>query len=146
MRRVTSNGFGFTMIELMVAVALISITIAMAMTGWIFAMRGERRNSAQAELDIQVRTAIERLRAECEREGRGKHFAELKAFLTAGKGALSHAAAGKALGLEEGAVRVAVHRLRKRYRELLRDEIARTLANPARADDELRALFSAFSA
>ena len=88
---------------------------------------------------------IERLRAECEAEGRGKQFAELKIFLTAGKGELSHADAAKALGMDEGAVRVAVHRLRKRYRQLLRDEIAQTLADSADVDEEMRALFGAFA-
>lgn len=89
---------------------------------------------------------IERLRAECDAEGRGKQFAELKAFLTAGKGALSHADVARNLGMEETAVRVAVHRLRKRYRQLLRDEIAQTLADPAQVDEEMRALFGAFRA
>jgi RNA polymerase sigma-70 factor (ECF subfamily) len=88
---------------------------------------------------------VERLRAECESEGRGKQFAELKVFLTVGRGALSHAAAGEALGLDEGAVRVAVHRLRKRYRQLLRDAIAQTLADPAQVEEEMRTLFGAFS-
>ena len=88
---------------------------------------------------------IERLRAECEADGRATQFERLKVFLTAGKGTMSHAEAGKALGLEEGAVRVAVHRLRKRYRQLLRDEIAQTLADPTQVDEEMRALFGAFS-
>jgi RNA polymerase sigma-70 factor (ECF subfamily) len=88
---------------------------------------------------------IERLRTECEAEGRGRQFAELKAFLTAGRGALSHAAAGQALGIEAGAARVAVHRLRKRYRQLLRDEIAQTLADPAQVDEEMSTLFGAFT-
>jgi RNA polymerase sigma-70 factor (ECF subfamily) len=89
---------------------------------------------------------IERLQAECELDGRGKQFAELKIFLTAGKGELSHADAAKALDMDEGAVRVAVHRLRKRYRQLLRDEIAQTLADSGDVDEEMRALFGAFSA
>jgi RNA polymerase sigma factor (sigma-70 family) len=88
---------------------------------------------------------IERLQAECAADGRGKQFAQLKVFLTAGKGSLSHADAANALGLDEGAVRVAVHRLRKRYRQLLRDEIAQTLADPAQVDEEMQALFGAFS-
>ena len=88
---------------------------------------------------------IERLRAECEADGRGKQFAELKIFLTTGKGERSYADAARALGLDEGAVRVAVHRLRKRYRQLLRDEIAQTLADAANVDEEMRALFGAFS-
>jgi RNA polymerase sigma-70 factor (ECF subfamily) len=89
---------------------------------------------------------IERLKAECEAAGRGKQFAELKVFLTVGKGALSHAEAARKLGMDETAVRVAVHRLRKRYRQLLRDEIAQTLADATDVDEEMRALFGAFSA
>jgi RNA polymerase sigma-70 factor (ECF subfamily) len=50
----------------------------------------------------------------------------------------------RALGMEQTAVRVAVHRLRKRYHQLLRAEIANTLADPAQVEVELRALFSAF--
>jgi len=89
---------------------------------------------------------IERLQAECEAEGRAMQFAELKTFLTAGKGALPYAGAARALGMDEGAVRVAVHRLRKRYRQLLRDEIAQTLSDPAQVGEEMRALFGAFAA
>jgi RNA polymerase sigma-70 factor (ECF subfamily) len=88
---------------------------------------------------------IERLQTECEAEGRARQFAELKIFLTAGKGTLTHAAAAQALGMDEVAVRVAVHRLRKRYRQLLRDEIAQTLADAADVDEEMRALFGAFA-
>jgi RNA polymerase sigma factor (sigma-70 family) len=88
---------------------------------------------------------IERLAAECAAEGRGQQFAELKIFLTAGKGELSHADAARKLGMDETAVRVAVHRLRKRYRQLLRDEIAQTLADDAAVDEEIRALFGAFA-
>jgi RNA polymerase sigma-70 factor (ECF subfamily) len=89
---------------------------------------------------------IERLSAESAAAGRGRQFAELKRFLTAGKDELSHAHAAAALGLSAGAVRVAVHRLRKRYRQLLREEIAQTLADPAQVDEEMRALFGAFGA
>ena len=89
---------------------------------------------------------IDRLQAECAVDGHGEQFAELKVFLTAGKGELSHADAARKLGMEETAVRVAVHRLRKRYRQLLRDEIIQTLADAADVDEEMRALFGAFSA
>jgi len=88
---------------------------------------------------------IERLERECAVDGRSRQFEELKIFLTAGKGALPHAAAAQALGMDEGAVRVAVHRLRKRYRELLREEIAQTLTDSMEVDEELRALFGAFA-
>jgi len=88
---------------------------------------------------------IERLQAECAAEGKTQLFAQLKIFLTVGKGEQSHAEAARELGMEETAVRVAVHRLRKRYRQLLRDEIAQTLANAADVDEEMRALFGAFA-
>ncbi|HEY4983865.1 MAG TPA: RNA polymerase sigma factor, partial [Verrucomicrobiae bacterium] len=88
---------------------------------------------------------IERLRAECETGGKSKQFEQLKIFLTAGKGALSHADAAKSLGMDESTVRVAVHRMRKRYRQLLRNEISQTLTDPAQVDEEMRALFGAFA-
>lgn len=87
---------------------------------------------------------IERLRTECEADGKAKQFEQLKVFLTAGKGAVPHAEVARSLGMDEGAVRVAAHRLRKRYRELLRDEIAHTLSDPAQVEEEMRALFGAF--
>ena len=87
---------------------------------------------------------IQRLQNECTAEGRAKQFEQLKIFLTAGKGALSHADAAKTLGMDETAVRVAVHRLRKRYRVLLRAEISQTLADGSQVDEEMRALFGAF--
>jgi hypothetical protein len=49
------------------------------------------------------------------------------------------------LDMTENALRVAVHRLRQRYRALLRAEIARTVENPAAVDDEIRELFAALS-
>ena len=87
---------------------------------------------------------IERLEAECAADGKGKVFEQLKVFLAAGKGESAHAEVAKALDMEEGAVRVAVHRLRKRYRVLLREEIANTLSDPLMVDEEMRALFGAF--
>jgi RNA polymerase sigma-70 factor (ECF subfamily) len=89
---------------------------------------------------------IGRLQKECEADGKAKLFEQLKIFLTAGKGGTAQAETAGALGMEEGAVRVAIHRLRKRYRELLRDEIAQTLSDAADVDEEMRALFGAFSA
>jgi RNA polymerase sigma factor (sigma-70 family) len=88
---------------------------------------------------------IERMQAECEADGKAKLFEQLKVFLAAGKGETAQSEVAKTLGMEEGAVRVAVHRLRKRYRQLLRDEIANTLSDPAMVDEEMRALFGAFA-
>ena len=87
---------------------------------------------------------ITRLSDECAAEGKAESFARLKPFLTAARSAMPYAQVAAELGLAEGAVRVAVHRLRRRYRELLRDEIAQTLSEPAQVEEELRALFGAF--
>ena len=88
---------------------------------------------------------VVRLRDDCASEGRAAQFDHLKVFLTSSKGTSSHADTAAALGMEEGAVRVAVHRLRKRYRQLLRDEVAQTLTEGAEVDAEMAALFGAFS-
>ncbi|MEK7677992.1 MAG: sigma factor [Verrucomicrobiota bacterium] len=88
---------------------------------------------------------IIRLRDETAAEGKSKQFEQLKPFLMVGKSAIPYAQAAADLGLTEGAVRVAVHRLRRRYRELLREEIAQTLSEPAQVEEEMRALFSAFA-
>jgi RNA polymerase sigma factor (sigma-70 family) len=72
-------------------------------------------------------------------------FAHLKPSLTGGRQSLDHAAVANALGMSEGAVRVAAHRLRKQFRELLRAEIAGTLADPGQLEEELQALYGAFS-
>jgi RNA polymerase sigma-70 factor (ECF subfamily) len=88
---------------------------------------------------------IERLQAECAADGKAKLFAQLKIFLTAGGGDSAQGEVAKALDMEEGAVRVAIHRLRKRYRLLLRDEIAQTLSDDSQVDAEMRALFGAFN-
>jgi len=88
---------------------------------------------------------IERLQQECVAEGRAKLFEQLKTFLMAGGGDSAQAEVAKSLGMEEGAVRVAIHRLRKRYRALLRNEIANTLSDAAMVDEEMRALFGAFA-
>ena len=84
---------------------------------------------------------LDRLSAEYARSGKGALFGRLAGFLAdAGAG---YAGAAADLGMTEPAVRQAVHRLRKRYRALLRDEVARTLGDPADVDAELRSLFAA---
>ena len=88
---------------------------------------------------------ITRLRDEHTRDGKANVYSQLERFLMVGKDALSYDDAATALQMTEGAVRVAVHRLRKRYRELLREEIAQTLSDPSLADEEMQALFSALS-
>lgn len=87
---------------------------------------------------------IQKLREECVAEGREERFDQLKDFLTTGRGDISHAERAKEIGMEESALRVAVHRLRKRYRELLRREVGDTLADPAMVEEELAVLLGAF--
>jgi RNA polymerase sigma-70 factor (ECF subfamily) len=88
---------------------------------------------------------IVRLYDACAAEGKGRIFEQLKPFLMVGKSAIPYAQAAESLGLSEGAARVAVHRLRKQYRELLRQEITQTLSDPAQVEEEMRALLEAFA-
>jgi RNA polymerase sigma-70 factor (ECF subfamily) len=83
------------------------------------------------------------MRREYENDGKAALFARLEPTLAGGPEALSHAAIAAALGMTEEAVQVAAYRLRRRYRRLLRAEIAATVADPADVDDEIRALFAA---
>lgn len=85
------------------------------------------------------------LRQEAVAEGKDGSFEVLNAFLTFDRGAIPYAHVAAQLRVTEGCVRVAVHRLRRRYRELLRAEIAQTLADASLVDEELRSLLSAFS-
>jgi RNA polymerase sigma factor (sigma-70 family) len=88
---------------------------------------------------------ITRLRDENSAEGKAKIYSQLKHFLMAGKDEISYGQAAAALQMSEGTVRVTVHRLRRRYRELLREEIAQTLSDPAQADEEMQVLFCALA-
>jgi RNA polymerase sigma-70 factor (ECF subfamily) len=88
---------------------------------------------------------LRRLREEHVRDGKEKLFEQLKPTLTEPSRTISYAEIARRLGSTEGAVKVAVHRLRQRYRELLRAEIADTVANPAEIDDEIRNLFAALA-
>jgi RNA polymerase sigma factor (sigma-70 family) len=83
------------------------------------------------------------LRNESVRDGKEEQFNCLKDYLTGNKGRTSYRETAEKLGVTEGAVKVAAHRLRKRYRELLRDEIAKTLNEGDSIEDEIRELFQA---
>jgi RNA polymerase sigma factor (sigma-70 family) len=87
---------------------------------------------------------IVRLRDASAAEGKADQFERLKPFLMVGKSAIPYPEAAADLKISEATVRVIVHRFRRRYRELLRDEIAQTLADPAHVEEELQSLFSAF--
>ena len=75
--------------------------------------------------------------------GRADVFDRLKVVLSQGKGAVPAAELAAQLGTTEGAVHTAVHRLKKRYRAILQQEIAATLDDPSEVDDEIRWLFDA---
>ena len=87
---------------------------------------------------------ITRLRDEHSAAGNAALFDNLKSYLTVGSGDIPYAQAATGLAMTEGAVRVAVHRLRRRYRELLQEEIRQTLSDPSQAEEEMRALLGAF--
>jgi RNA polymerase sigma-70 factor (ECF subfamily) len=86
---------------------------------------------------------VERLRGEYDGAGRSDRFEELLAILTRDPASDPYAEIARRLGTTEGNVRVAVHRLRRRYGLLLREEIAATVGDEVQIDDEIRALFSA---
>jgi len=88
---------------------------------------------------------LTRLREEHSRAGKAKLFDRLKDFLVGRAEQDSHARAAAELGMSEGAVKAAIHRLRQHYRERLRAEIANTVAAPSEVEDELRHLFAALS-
>ncbi len=88
--------------------------------------------------------ALVRLREEWRVDGRAALFQSLRVFLSDVKGATSYAESARQTGLSEAAARQAVHRLRLRYRELLREEIARTVGSSSEIEDEIRHLYAAF--
>lgn len=90
--------------------------------------------------------ALDRLREEFAGDGKEQEFDQLKEFLTQPSQDGAYTAAAAQLGLEEGAVAVRVHRLRKRYRELVREEVAQTVATPDEVEEELRHLLAALRA
>lgn len=101
----------------------------------------ERLFERRWALDLLGRV-LARLRQEYEADGKGPLFEALKDRLT-GDDAAGYAAVAGALGLTAGAAKTAAYRLRRRYGELLREEIAETVAAPAEIDEEVQALFRA---
>jgi RNA polymerase sigma-70 factor (ECF subfamily) len=86
--------------------------------------------------------ALARVRDDYVAAGKVAQFERLKLFLSDVAGDGEYAAHAAALGLEPGAVAVAVHRLRSRYREMVRDEIAQTVTSAAELKEEMRYLLA----
>jgi RNA polymerase sigma factor (sigma-70 family) len=99
-----------------------------------------QRKWARAVLD----SVVGNLRDEFLKDGKLAHFDRLKIYLT-GSGEVKYAEFAKELEISEPALKSAIQRLRKRYRDLLRAEVAATVAGPSEVDEELRFLLQAIS-
>jgi RNA polymerase sigma-70 factor (ECF subfamily) len=87
---------------------------------------------------------LEQLRVEFETAGKADQFDGLREFITPGGDPAAMTEVAARLELSESTARVAVHRLRKRFRQELREQVAQTVADPAEIEDEIRELFAAF--
>ncbi len=85
--------------------------------------------------------ALDVLQSELNEAGKSAMFDTLKPYLTQAADAPSYAAVATELGISEGAVKAAVHRLRKRFRQIVRGEVSQTVSSPADIDDEITHLF-----
>jgi RNA polymerase sigma factor (sigma-70 family) len=90
-----------------------------------------------------IAQAFTRLASEWKSAGKTKQFAALSRYLVGAEPAPSYAAAAEKLGMSEGAVKTAVHRLRAQFREALCEQVAATLDQDDLLEDEIRRLFSA---
>jgi RNA polymerase sigma factor (sigma-70 family) len=87
--------------------------------------------------------AFDVMKRECEQSGATREFETLKPWLTGESASRPQADAARELGMNEGAVRVAIHRLRRRFRELVKAEIAQTVNEPGDVAEEMRHLIAA---
>ena len=99
------------------------------------------RNWALTLLD----TVFRRLRNEYEAAGKAALFAQLKFCLAGERSATPYADLAKKLGLPENTLKTLVHRLRARYREVLREEVSQTVSTTGEVEEELRCLFRALA-
>jgi RNA polymerase sigma-70 factor (ECF subfamily) len=90
-----------------------------------------------------LETVMRRLKAEHEAAGKIAEYELLKQCLTADRGTIRYDELARALGLEAASARSAVHRLRKRFREVFREEVAGTVADPGEVAAEMRAVIAA---
>jgi RNA polymerase sigma factor (sigma-70 family) len=104
-------------------------------------MTPDRQYDRQWAMTLLER-ALARLGTECQQGGKAAEFEVLSPYLTAERGSIPYASLAAVLGGTEAAARQAVHRLRKRFREVFHDEIAQTVESPAETEDEIRYLLS----
>ena len=93
-----------------------------------------------------VEQALRRLREECESHGKLRAFEALRSCLGAEREDVNYSTLSQTLGVDEPTVKRLVHRLRQRYRTLLREEVAETVADPSEIDDEIRHLCGVLAA
>ncbi len=93
--------------------------------------------------EAMLEAVFSRLRGEFDEPTRGRRFEDVKPYLLGAEAGVSYAEAAARLGISETGARSVVHRLRKRFRELVREEIAQTVSHPDDIDDEIRHLFQA---
>ena len=85
---------------------------------------------------------MERLGAEFERAGKAQQFDQLKGFIIGDHPGMTYRQAAEQLEMSEAAAKKAASRMRRRYGELLREEIAQTVAGPDEIEDEIHKLFA----
>ena len=100
------------------------------------------QNWALALLD----TVYRQLHQEYERSGKSALFNELKSCLTSERSSVPYAELAERLNVAENTVKTSVHRMRQRYRELLRAEVGHTVASTSEVEEELRCLLRALAA
>jgi RNA polymerase sigma factor (sigma-70 family) len=109
-------------------------------------LTAEKIFDARWAMTLLTRT-VERLREQCSANGETSRFEVLSAFVGVqlGKAPPSYEEVAKSLDISAGAAKTTVHRFRRQYAALLREEISRTVSDPAEIDDEIRALCDALA-
>ena len=89
-----------------------------------------------------LQQVLERLAGEMERSGNAERFRRFRPYLTAETAGVGYKQLAADLSMSESAVKVAIHRLRRRFGDLLREEVLQTVDSPEEVDGEIRHLFS----
>lgn len=93
-----------------------------------------------------VEETLRRLREECEARGRGRAFDVVSGSLSAERSEVSYGELAQRLGIAQVAVKRLVHQMRRRYRDLLREEVAQTVERPEDVEEEMRYLCATLAA
>lgn len=116
-----------------------------------YSLEPSHTRTAEADFDREwALTMLDQVRSQLAQEhstgDQHAQYEELQVYLTGERADSSYRDAGERLGMSEGAVKVAVHRLRRRFRELLREQIGQTVAEETEIDQEIADLFNALRA